>query len=510
MSITKALFCAGIVVVSAPHAQEYEFGSRIRLSDSANTGFSSGHTVVVESSLVVVVWMGTQESGNQPHIYSSRSANGGATFQAPVRVDSNPLGGWAWYPSLALDSGGSLYCAWQESSATGLHAYCAKSTNGGQSYFQRARIDGPEGIFPQAPVLACDWLGVVYATWTDFPDTTLTSYAVFFAKSVDSGRTFSPAKRLSPDIPRLRAGVSTLAADRRGTVHVAWRDDREDISRAYFHVYYTKSTDGGSSFLPETRVDLAGGTHGTFPSVAVDSAGTNIWIVYKDRSSGDHQVYLSRSTDGGASFFGHTRVDSLQLGPSDVPNIAFAEPQRIFVTWHQANPSGTYPQVYFRCSFDGGTSFSGIYKLNTASSTHGGNPLLAADPQSSVYISWWEARPTTYGVYFASGFPRTGPIAEHPVGPVAGSAVRGPIPNPAAGKVCFSAARAGDGIASLTVFNAAGRCVWFTDACSETIRWDLRTREGRRVSPGVYLYRCEVRHGGERPEHWRGTVTVIE
>ncbi len=414
-------------------------------------GYPNGRSVAVFGGTVFILWQGNQETGSEAyHIYLSRSTDGGINFLPPVRVDSGDLSSDANFPALALDQEGRIYCAFNERSVNQSHLFVCKSTDGGASFFQKVRVTREEAVFPQLPSLTCDRLGFVYLTWTDWQDTARRGSFIYFSKSSDGGRTFTPPLRVSPSIPELHASYSSLAVDGRGNIHIVWRDDR--YSPYNYHVYYSKSTDGGNSFLPSILVDSSTGNYSaTFPSITVDSTGMSIYVLYKDRSSGQHQIYLSKSQDGGQSFFGHIRVDSLGPYPSDWPQISLREPNRLFFTWSQY--INNIENTYFRFSTDGGTTFSSIFQVNQPAPTT--IPHLAVDSGEVIYCAWMDRRNGWQytDIYFTRGLPEPPGIAKRPR--AEGNTLK-VYPNPASSYFNLSLPK---GVREVEIYNASGKLV---------------------------------------------------
>jgi hypothetical protein len=126
----------------------------------------------------------------------------------------------------------------------------------------------------------------------------------------------------------------SIAVDNNDYIHVAWEDRRN----GNWHIYYAKSTDGGTSFGWNIKVSLADvwGGHGE-PSIAIDGNG-HPHVVWWD---GQGRVYHARSTDG-LSFQSNIVWES---GPpyykvGGRPSIAIDNSNKIhvaFATWEEFN-----------------------------------------------------------------------------------------------------------------------------------------------------------------------------
>ena len=77
---------------------------------------------------------------------------------------------------------------------------------------------------------------------------------IAFATSTDGGQTWSEPTRLNDD--PLNNGrnqvLPWLVATADGTLHASWYDRRDDPANIQYHVYYSRSTDGGHTWSPRT------------------------------------------------------------------------------------------------------------------------------------------------------------------------------------------------------------------------------------------------------------------
>ena len=156
--------------------------------------------------------------------------------------------------------------------------------------------------------------GEVYASWAGPSGLT-------FTRSLDGGDSWSKEVMIDPmptgwnyTIPGLyRANglpitkVDLSGGQHHGTIYVNWSDQRRGADNT--DVWLSRSEDGGSTWLEPVRVNQdEGGAHQFFTWMDVDQATGNLYFVYYDRrdaSEHDHlatQVYMSMSTDGGATF----------------------------------------------------------------------------------------------------------------------------------------------------------------------------------------------------------------
>ena len=151
--------------------------------------------------------------------------------------------------------------------------------------------------------------GWVYVAWNDFTATngtcvnaTDTNNAnVWFSRSTDGGTTWLTPKKVHQDLPLTdQFGQWMRVDDADGTIHVSWYDTRGDSTRKTTNVYYTRSTDGGTTFETETKITTAasdettagasGNQYGDYEGLAVRNGV--IYPFWTDRrTASDEEVY---------------------------------------------------------------------------------------------------------------------------------------------------------------------------------------------------------------------------
>jgi hypothetical protein len=120
---------------------------------------------------------------------------------------------------------------------------------------------------------------------------------IFFKRSTDGGATWGP------DIQLTSAGSdahSSIAASE-SQIHVVWGDNRA----GHAEIYTRGSTDFGATWDTERRLsDLP--FDSWVPTVAV--SGNDVYAAWVDTRDGNEEEYLKRSTDGGRSWGPDTRL----------------------------------------------------------------------------------------------------------------------------------------------------------------------------------------------------------
>lgn len=229
--------------------------------------------------------------------------------------------------------------------------------------------------------------GTIYIMSVDNIDN-FPSYTLFFTRSIDGGVTFSPPKNVSQH----SAGFPQFAMDGSQNIYTVWQQGPVGS----VDIFFSSSSDGGVNFSDPTNVSNSG--YGYVPQVAVGPSGT-IYVTWRDSSvSGDHDIFLIKSDDGGLSFSDPPMT--IDLGNSLNQKIA-VDNDNVYMAWREIYPGGI--RLVFSRSTDGGTTFD---LPMTISPTTGSGPdrgRLILDSSGSIYLIW--SGPSVFGnndVFFSS------------------------------------------------------------------------------------------------------------
>jgi hypothetical protein len=175
-------------------------------------------------------------------------------------------------------------------------------------------------------------------------------------------------------------------------IFVVWSDTSGGTS-GQFDILLKKSTDGGTTFLPNTanakNISTNSGISLT-PSLAVD--GDSVYVTWSDTSggtSGNFDILLKKSTDGGTTFLPNTanaKNISTNSGISLTPSLA-VDGDSVYVTWSDTTggTSGNF-DILFKKSTDAGDNFGSVVNVSTTSSLSATPRIVASS--GIVHIAW--------------------------------------------------------------------------------------------------------------------------
>jgi hypothetical protein len=246
----------------------------------------------------------------------SRSTNGGATWLDPVNIPNSPAWG-----TLDVDSTGNLFIGGVNLDTNQI--WCERSTNAKNAAvtpsFDRstpinlggdivsAEPINPEGLVGQVYV-AVDRSGTstnnyLYMLASVQPAGFATGSDVIFVRSTNFGTTFSAPRRVNDD-PVNHAkwhwfGTMSVAPNKR--IDVVWLDTRNAANNTNSQLFYSYSTNAGSTWSPNVAVSTSFNPFlgypnqnkmGDYISIVSDNAGAD--VAYCATFNGEQDIYYVR------------------------------------------------------------------------------------------------------------------------------------------------------------------------------------------------------------------------
>ena len=322
-----------------------------------------------------VVWQDKTPGNNE--IFYKKSTSGGTTWTSK-RLTWNS--GYSLGPVIALDSNNHIYVVWWDGSPGNAELLMKKSTDGGATWVsQRLTWNSGDSKIPFITVDSNDYVHIV---WEDYSSG---GYEIYHRKSTNGGATWS-TKRLTFNTGNSQD--SAIAVDSIGHIHVVWWDD----STYHQEIYYKKSTDGGTSWSTQQLTDNS--AYSYFPRIAVD-ANNHIYITWHDTVSGNSEVYMKKSTNGGATWT-NKRL-TWNSGFSGLATPVTDSNDHIHIGWSDSPPASN-PEIYYRKSTDGGATWA--KQRLTWTSAVSTQADLAVDSNNKVHLVWIDGHAPSFEIFF--------------------------------------------------------------------------------------------------------------
>lgn len=419
------------VVFKASNDGGKTFGNAIAIQ-TPGAGSSSDPYVAASGSHVYLAWYAEHAVNTTSHVFLSQSDDYGRTFGRPWPIDSFARNGTAFVSDM-IASGPNLFVTLNFNNYTSMkfdqvflashdygntfgrpvplagtgssteskmvssksHVYiiwnyqgcqiveCSQPSIAFRQSSDNGTTFGPlkflnndsSGSSPELAAAGND----VYASWQDgqSPD-------VFFSKSTDGGSTFGTAVELSKKVGE--SGNAQIVADGKNIYVGFYHFDftRPNEERHLPGIYFTRSTDGGSTFSDPSGMFF--NTRGGFFSLASSLSNVYLYALVANSTSDRSDAFLVQSGDGGKTF-GRTVNLSSALNESSNPSKMAADGNSLYLVLSTAYP-GDY--LYFTASNDGGRTFGQMIKINNDTplpATQMFHPVPAA-PQPWFYSGW--------------------------------------------------------------------------------------------------------------------------
>ncbi len=386
--------------------------------------YSTGQQVIATlGDLVFLTWSDNRYGDRD--VFFVVSPDRGTTWGSNVRVNDTTPGDGSFQanPSFVVDDSGTIYVVWSDDRSGTPQIYFSSSLDGGLSFTPNYPILTTVGQqFPQEfPTLAIDSQGTLYVAWQEPPADGSTPPRIHFSKSLDGGLTWTRKRQVDPN-PLVATQVTvetgaqrtpSMKVDDAGNVYLSWTD----LRRGNPDIFFARSTDAGDTWQPSVWVtsDFKGGNFEMHPSLGVDGAG-NIYIAF---THGDvYDINVARSNDGGATWKS-ARVDDT-TGPyvgNLNPGLSVNTQGDVVVVWADSRNSHwvTPPRyklpvwlqfrsnydIYLGISRDGGRTFRNFRVSDSRQNDFEFFPTVTIDDMQNVYVAWQGLTQGVNDVYFS-------------------------------------------------------------------------------------------------------------
>jgi len=252
-----------------------------------------------------VAWGQFPQDARGQGVFLARSTDRGVSWGTPALVDSGTSNMGS--VDIAVDDAGIVYVAWADGWVG--KAWIARSLDAGLTFGPSVVVSHVGWIAILASV-AAGRTGDAYVLWSTILSPANNSGTLFLTRVVNGVPLFPPTQ--VTDWPANSTHIyanPSVAVDGRGFVYAAWGDSRTDY---WGDIYFARSIDGGRTFEPNERiVDLAlgDGTVQVYPDIAANANGSVVVVWTDTRQDPDGGDIYSAVP---------TYLSDLSVEPSDI------------------------------------------------------------------------------------------------------------------------------------------------------------------------------------------------
>jgi predicted nucleic acid-binding Zn-ribbon protein len=321
-----------------------------------------------------------------PPTYPVRASEGTTDNEVGARVAVGPKG--------------QIYVAYFRNTGADGNLYLAVDDNGlypeGAPVFTRHTLVNDGGAF-----VYNDWAGYhtvamlvasngdIYIAWSDTRDAATNGRDIRIARSTDGGSTFGPSSRVSTTAGANMEVFVEIAMAPNGNIYATWSDSIVGT----LDIYFGASTDNGTTWGPSYGVNTDLTVMQAIPSIACDSLGT-VYVSWFDQNSLTMLMDISR--DGGATWLGNIKV------PKTDHQVMYAALYvDVHETLHVAWRDNTNGGIYYTRSFDHGASIAMEVRLDDNVDLTLTKPTIVANDLGEVYVAWFDAPPVPFELKIA-------------------------------------------------------------------------------------------------------------
>jgi hypothetical protein len=292
-------------------------------------------------------------------------------------------------PMFAISPTGTRVLAWVSAPDGGSDGRLYTSVNGAPPTELRDSSGGIEPHGEAPPKLSYGADGTLYALYAvgklvpgrRFPHTTLR-----LVSSRNDGRSWSPPTTVAALDTMFSRNFHALHASRDGALFAAWLESR---SSGESGAYITRSSDGGATWAPPVRIDSGEACPCCRTAIATAGGGV-VYVAWRKVLPGNiRDVVVARSSDDGKTWSQAARVHaddwSIEACPHAGPSILVDGSGRLHVAWWTGATGRA--GAYYAYSEDGGASFAEPVPLGVAAQSKPSHPQLAVSGDT-VIVAW--------------------------------------------------------------------------------------------------------------------------
>ena len=370
------LFLNLILVSLFFNSQSVMAHSTIGLNHDDDLRSLHNYNIPVNGSDVYVVWQ--DDTFGSYDIFFTRSTDNGETFDDAINISNNTGNS---YFSRVSSYDNNVYVTWADNTQGNYDIFFTRSTDNGKTFEKAINLSNNTGDSDNSNLLFTR--DKIFVTWIQAISEIQND--IFFAQSIDKGKTFSSSINLSNSSTQTSSNrISSYG----NNVYIIW--DEETFLRIY-DIFFTRSTDNGKTF--EKAINLSNNTGDSY-SHTLASFVNNVYVLGSNNNRHNDDIFFTRSTDNGKTFEKAINLSN-NTGDSYYGHLVSSE-NNVYVIWYDNSP--IIGDIYFTRSTDNGKTFEKA--INLSNSSGFSYPGRVVSSGNNVYVTWYDNSLDNYDIFF--------------------------------------------------------------------------------------------------------------
>jgi len=367
MGMTAGTVVGSLIVLCVRQHPQSDRTPLAPLTGDGAIGSPGGtHPIAVDGDTVHFAW------AQGRNIHYRRSHDSGRTWTHPRQITE---GGTSEYP-VSLELGESvLHLVWPDDRNGGWEVYHRRSLDGGETWAAETRLTPGIDLFRMGTAVSGSAVHVTWASRSSVEPTpagTHTWGEIYYKRSTDGGVTWEPTTRLTtPGASAMRPGVAAYG----DYVHLIWFDRRDATSLLDWRIYTKRSTDGGATWEPDLKLHADPDAFPHHPQIVATPGGRVCALWEQGQTfdghhwSGDPGLHSRISDDNGLTWSEPERITFVNAPTGWATHAkSYACGSRVHLAWTDAPDGQDASRAgYYMTSSDGGVTWEAPERLTLAS-----------------------------------------------------------------------------------------------------------------------------------------------
>jgi len=344
-----------------------------------STRHCSADIAVNQAEYFIITWLSVFNE-NDPNVFFPTTEINGRQYQTdgnpltPVfRIDNEYSGG---DPSLDINDAGKFIVIWW-----GTRICFQRYNESAEPQGGNIRISSISAKSGENPTAGIDGIGNFTVVWDNF----YVPRGIFGQRFNADGDSLGPAFRINNQYFE-EIWNPAIAVSEVGNFIVIWEKGRYGENGIYGQLFDNNGQPDGDNFKIS---DFIGNARHSYSSVAIDSSGNIIAVVWQDNHRGDYEIYCQLYHNG-ISFGSNFKVNEDDNDSTSwyIPAIAMDESGKFVITWSDKR-NGDY-DIYGQCYNSFGEAIGKNFIINSERKGNQMDPSVDLK-NGLIYNTWTDS-----------------------------------------------------------------------------------------------------------------------